>query len=281
MILNKEEMMSIGKTCAYTICKNEIQHIENWIKFTEGFDYRVLLDTGSTDGTYELLKHYPNVIIEQKIFDPWDFSIARNYNLDMIPDDVDIALSPDMDEWFSLNTLDVIQEINEEFPNWDCISIPRLDIYSRRVYVGPPHNIGSNKIHKLKYGEGYRYRWKSPIYEYLSFQPSGINEQEISTDKCFLIHNQQFSEVRPQLYTNMLIEQYKKDPTDTWCLWFLVNHYYIKHDLDNFIQTGSDFIRYEQNKTCSKYIEILSTLKNMYNSGVLSTEQQLKINGVI
>ena len=108
------------KTCAYTILKNEIKYIENWLHYTKDFDYRCLLDTGSTDGSWEILleaaKLDSNLIIEQKIFTPWNFSVARNYNLTMIPSDMDWCLSPDMDEHFSINVLDdmkTIKSINE------------------------------------------------------------------------------------------------------------------------------------------------------------------------
>lgn len=273
--------MTIGKSCAYTICKNEIRHIENWIHYTANFDYRVLLDTGSTDGTYELLKQYPNVIIEQKIFTPWNFSTARNYNLEMIPDDVDVALSPDMDEWFSVNILEVIDQVDIEHPNWDCISVPRLDIYSPEVYIGPPRFIGSNKIHKLKHGNQYRYRWQSPIYEHLAFQPHGVSEEEIATDRGFLIHNQHYSKTRSPLYVSMLIEQYEKEPTDTWCLWYLVNHYFKERDLDNFIITATDFLIYEPNKLCDRYREVKQALVSMFESGQLNEQQMDLIRQVI
>ena len=45
-------------TAAYTICKNEIKKIDQWLYYTKDFDYRVILDTGSTDGTYEAFKKY-------------------------------------------------------------------------------------------------------------------------------------------------------------------------------------------------------------------------------
>jgi len=42
------------KLCAYTICKNEIKHIDNWVNGLKNeVDYICVLDTGSTDGTVE------------------------------------------------------------------------------------------------------------------------------------------------------------------------------------------------------------------------------------
>ena len=44
------------KTAVYTICKNEINNVKRWLYYGSFYDYRVLLDTGSTDGTWELLQ---------------------------------------------------------------------------------------------------------------------------------------------------------------------------------------------------------------------------------
>ena len=70
-------------TAAYTICKNEIKKIDQWLYYTKDFDYRVILDTGSTDGTYEAFKKVPNIIIDQFIMskEEFRFDIPRNKNL--------------------------------------------------------------------------------------------------------------------------------------------------------------------------------------------------------
>jgi hypothetical protein len=92
-------------TAAYTICRNEINRVDRWIEYTKDFDYRVVLDCGSTDGTYETLKKVPKIIIDQYIVPPeeWRFDIPRNINLNMVPQSVEYCFSPDMDEWFSIN----------------------------------------------------------------------------------------------------------------------------------------------------------------------------------
>ena len=44
------------KICVYAICKNEKEWINRWIDNMSEADYIVVLDTGSTDGSYEMLK---------------------------------------------------------------------------------------------------------------------------------------------------------------------------------------------------------------------------------
>ena len=56
------------KTAAYTICKNEIKKLDQWLYYTKDFDYRVILDTGSTDGTFEALQKVPNIIFYGNVY---------------------------------------------------------------------------------------------------------------------------------------------------------------------------------------------------------------------
>lgn len=225
------------KTAAYTICKNEIKYVEKWLYYTKEFDYRVILDTGSTDGTYEEFKKADNIIVEQKTFTPWKFNIARNYNLSMIPKDVDWCLSPDLDEYFSINVLDEMEKTMKETPSVTNISCDRLDIYTKDVRVGPPNCLGTNKIHNRKY-----YHWVQPIYEHLfwSYEYNPELENEVYNDLIYLIHDQDFKKKeRPELYTKMLKQEFEENPTNCWTLWFLVNHYYKERDTKNFIDRKS------------------------------------------
>ena len=73
----------------YGICKNERQNIEKYLESFGEADYVCLLDTGSTDGTWEYLqeakKKYPNLIIDQKEITPWRFDRARNESMKLLP----------------------------------------------------------------------------------------------------------------------------------------------------------------------------------------------------
>lgn len=251
------------KTAVYTICKNEIKNVERWLHYGSFYDYRVLLDTGSTDGTWELLQKFANndknLIIEQKTFDPWDFSVARNYNLAMVPNDVEWCLSPDLDEFFTKNTLNELMAAYKAQPAMTNLSCDRIDVYSDVPRVGPPNYIPTNKIHKR-----HDYIWVQPIYEHLKWKHDSY-ENELYSSNIYLIHDQDFNnDIRSPFYVKMLIKEHKTNPTNIWCLWFLVNHYFKNKELENFIDTACDFITYHDNKLDVKYIEVLDTLKNIY-----------------
>jgi glycosyltransferase involved in cell wall biosynthesis len=85
------------KIAVYAIAKNEILHCERWAKATEGADYCIVADTGSTDGTQEKLKEL-GVTVHQIYVEPFRFDMARNASLALVPDDVDVCLQLDMDE---------------------------------------------------------------------------------------------------------------------------------------------------------------------------------------
>lgn len=95
-----------AKLCSYSICKNEKKFIDKWFENVSGADYICVLDTGSTDGTWERLQelqaqHPGKVIVKQEIITPWRFDVARNKSMELIPYDAEILISTDFDELFS------------------------------------------------------------------------------------------------------------------------------------------------------------------------------------
>ena len=262
--------MKHGKTAVYTILKNEKKYIEKWLYYAQPFDYRVLLDTGSTDGSWELLQEYaakdPNLIIEQKTFTPWRFDVARKYNMTMIPEEVVWCLSPDLDEYFSINTHDEMEKIISAVPHITNIACDRLDIYSRTVRVGPPNLLPTNKIHRR-----VDYTWSQPIYEHLSWIHKDRDECELYSDDIFLIHDQDFKKKeRSDLYIKMLEDEYQENPTNCWCLWYLLCHYQKSNQMEKYIVAGCDFVRHEPKKEGAWYLSTSNQLIDIYRNATIS-----------
>lgn len=258
------------KTAAYTICKNEIDKLDQWIYYTREFDYRVVLDTGSTDGTYEALKKVPNIILDQMIMEEFRFDIPRNHNLNMVPKDVDWCLSPDIDEYFSINVLEEIPVTIAEHPKATNISCTRLDIYSKKVFVGPPYSIGTNKIHRR-----YDYDWKQPIYEHLSYIGKG-QELEVFNDKIFLIHDQNINKPRSTLYMKLMKKEYLENPKNCWNNWFLANEYYIEKNIEGFVDVAISYCTYSKNRDFH-FKELFSALNQMKNAENIPVEIKQRI----
>ena len=60
--------------------KNEEKHIQNTLNTLKEFDEIIIFDTGSTDGTVETVKQFPNVKVFEGNF--VDFSTSRNQLFD-------------------------------------------------------------------------------------------------------------------------------------------------------------------------------------------------------
>jgi len=100
--LDWEKIQSTLKLAIYAICKNEKKFINKWLECFTAADYVCVLDTGSTDGTWEILqkktKKYNNLIIGQKEINPWRYDTARNESMTLIPKDTTIFFMMDLDE---------------------------------------------------------------------------------------------------------------------------------------------------------------------------------------
>lgn len=144
------------KIAVYTITKNEEQFIERWAKSCEEADYRLIVDTGSTDNTVKIAKENGCEVGSISI-KPWRFDDARNAAMAMLPDDVDWCVSLDADE--------VLQ------PGWRQYleALPETVTRPRYKYVWSWNHDGSeglvfyrDHIHRRN-----NYRWKHPVHEIL------------------------------------------------------------------------------------------------------------------
>ena len=85
------------KIITYAICKNEAQFPAPFMDSSAEADGVYVLDTGSTDGTPELLRTLGATVQVAKI-EPWRFDAARNASLAMLPEDADVCICLDLDE---------------------------------------------------------------------------------------------------------------------------------------------------------------------------------------
>lgn len=183
------------KICVYAISKNEEMFVERFCKSAADADLILIADTGSTDKTVELGRKYgaqvPHITIA-----PWRFDDARNAALAMIPKDIDVCVSLDLDE--------------ELQPGW------REEI--ERVWTE-----GTTRLrYKFDWGAGIAfyyekiharngYRWVHPCHEYPV--PYLIDEVYAQTDMLLVIHKPDPTKSRGQ-YLNLLEMSVKEDPND-------------------------------------------------------------------
>jgi glycosyltransferase involved in cell wall biosynthesis len=183
------------KIAVYAIAKNEEQFVERFCASAKDADLILIADTGSTDGTAAKARECGATVADICIT-PWRFDDARNAALALLPRDVDVCVSLDLDE--------------ELQPGW------REEI--ERVWTD-----GTTRLrYKFDWGAGiafyyekiharHGYRWVHPCHEYPV--PYLINERYAQSDMLMVIHKPDASKSRGQ-YLHLLAMSVKEDPID-------------------------------------------------------------------
>lgn len=143
------------KIAVYTIALNEEQFVERWYESAKDADYLMIADTGSTDRTVELAKSL-GITVHTISVKPWRFDDARNAALSLLPDDIDMCVSLDMDELLVEGWRDAVESINENTTR------PRYQYTWNFIGDNPGLQFGGDHIH-ARHG----YRWKHPVHEVL------------------------------------------------------------------------------------------------------------------
>jgi glycosyltransferase involved in cell wall biosynthesis len=128
------------KIAVYTIALNEEQFVERWYNSVKDADYLLIADTGSTDRTVEIAKSL-GINVYNISIKPWRFDVARNTALALLPDDIDMCVSLDMDEILSEGWREILEkttgnQITYVFDNFHKqYSMINNKIHSRHGYV--------------------------------------------------------------------------------------------------------------------------------------------------
>lgn len=151
--------MNKYKVCVYAICKNEAKYVDKWYESMKEADLIVVSDTGSTDNTVEKLMNY-NIQVNTIQVSPWRFDIARNLNMDVIPEDVDICVCTDLDEVFE--------------PGWRALlenawsdDTTRLRYHYTFGFFSDGKPIITYLYEKIHARKGFR--WIYPVHEILEY----------------------------------------------------------------------------------------------------------------
>jgi len=204
------------KIAVYTIAKNEAHHIRRWADSTQEADYRLILDTGSTDHTTTTAGIY-GVTHATQVFDPWRFDVARNHALSLLPDDIDLCIALDMDEILTPGWRQALETIpaNTTRPRYKYVWSWNNDGTEGLVY-------GGDKIH-ARHG----YRWKHAVHEIL--QPVDILEQQHWVTGLEIHHHPDPTKSRGQ-YFDLLKLAVKEEPYDDRNQFYLGREYFYHGD---------------------------------------------------
>ena len=267
-----------NKICIYAICKNERQFIDNWLKSMSEADSIVVLDTGSTDDTYEYFlsqrEKYPQLIVAQEIINPWRFDTARNASMKYIPEDCNILMSTDLDELLNPGWADTLRE------RW-IEGVHERGLY---LYTWSHLDDGSDgrvflydKIHSRNW------IWKAPVHEYL-YNIKEINENYYSMnilnlsdeDKVHLHHYPDNSKSRGS-YLSLLELREQENPNDYYGLIYLAREYMFYNMNDKAIDKLNYIINNLSNQgnnleiaSCHCFLGECYTQKENYQEAIFS-----------
>ena len=209
-----------NKVCVYAICKNELKFVDQFLNAAAEADYIVVLDTGSTDGTYEALKEDSRVTrVEQKVITPWRFDVARNESMKLIPDDANICVSVDFDEFYEPGWAEILREKWDD--NKHCIAHYRY-AWSHDEQGNPIKVFTYEKIHGRT-----GWVWAYPVHETLtpvgfSIDPSKI--LNLLSDNVYLHHFPDREKSRNS-YLPLVELRAQENPDDIQTLIHLVHEY--------------------------------------------------------
>ncbi|RUV39988.1 MAG: glycosyltransferase [Mesorhizobium sp.] len=197
------------KIAVYTIALNEAAHVERWANSAVGADYRIVADTGSTDDTVSRLIN-AGVTVHRIAVRPWRFDDARNAALALIPADVDVCCTMDMDRFLE--------------PGWR----PKLEaawrpettaLYCQTIYrasVDDPRPLRQWATKNFHHRWGYRF--KRPVHEALVF--TGEREVVTTSNDLVMFEVQDLAKPTRSSYLPLMEVAYKEDPDDAqMCFW--------------------------------------------------------------
>ena len=180
------------KIIVYTIMKNELKNIDPWLENIKDADGIYVLDTGSTDGSYEkmlsLQETYPQLHLDRKVYSEFKFDEARNDNLAMVPNDSDIICwTIDLDERFCENWYEKTKNTAEQYP----------DFYKLTYWYACRHDELGNVIDKHIYDKCHQRlgaKWSRPIHEVLDYDNDLYSGEYIIDNSEIIVHHYQNEE---------------------------------------------------------------------------------------
>lgn len=226
---NGENKMNIT---LYAICKNEEKNVEKFIETSKKFSHTVVVDTGSTDKTVELLKEAGIDVYEHpQSREEFDFSKARNQALSYVK--TDWAFSLDFNEGVDEFFPEGLAVISEEFTSFN---------HERYDKEGEDEPVRSNEVH-TRFHRTQNYKWVHAIHEMPVFVPTEDYPKEISVDTTIKITKEINRTVDKQLfYLSICEREYEKNSNEWYYVWFIYNHYFSVKNFQKTLEYGQEFL---------------------------------------
>lgn len=213
----------------YAICKNEAAFAARWMASMREADTVCVTDTGSTDGTAELLRRAGAQVFEETV-SPWRFDAARNRSLAYLPADVDICVCTDLDEVFTAGWRARLEAA------WIPGTTRARYLYnwSHKADGSPAVQFVYGKIHARR-----GYRWFCPVHEYLTCD--GAAERAVFVPGLVLEHYPDPAKPRTS-YLPLLERAVRDEPQNERMRYYLGREYLYARRWDACIASLRGFL---------------------------------------
>lgn len=212
--------------CLNMIVKNESKVIERCLaSVKEIVDYWVIVDTGSKDGTQDIIKEFMRDIPGELHERPWvDFGHNRQEALLLAKDKGDYLLFMDADERLDFSA------------SFDKKSLDK-DFYFVTVKGSEPTSLAYQRFFMIN--SHLDWAWKDILHEYLVIPPSAKSSMELTTVTC-ITDSDGFRSQDPDKYlkdAEVLKKALEKDPGNSRYLFYLAQSYHNAKQYELAIQT--------------------------------------------
>ena len=216
----------------YTICRNESKFVRKWLDSMycggKGADKAYVLDTGSEDNTVQLFADCIKDLgipedwlkFETTTYEKFRFDIARNDNLNMIPDgdNLDALVQVDLDETMIEDFWTDVRNAIAEHPNFKKIHY--LYAWNHDTNGNPKRVFWYDKVHPAKY-----VHWIHPVHEILLVDdPSREGVFRLDENKIYLHHWADGTKSR-KFYLDLLELRSEEAPDDIYGLFYLMREH--------------------------------------------------------
>ena len=184
------------RICVYTIALNEIANVESFVASCRDADLILVADTGSTDGTPERLAEL-GATVHRITQIPWRFDHARNQSLDLIPNDIDLCISIDLDERLEPGWRELIEQ------HWT----PSVNRIKYDYQWSETSRFLASKIHSRQ-----GYRWQYPCHEVLTWTGT-TPDQNVTIEELRVTHHADNTKPRTS-YLGLLKLGRDEEPND-------------------------------------------------------------------
>jgi tetratricopeptide (TPR) repeat protein len=213
------------KIAVYTISKNEAKNVAAFMESCREADQVVVTDTGSSDGTPDLLRQH-GAVVHAITVKPWRFDTARTTSLNLVPADVNVCIKLDLDERLQPGWRQEIERV------WQA-DTTRLRYWYTWSWLSPgvPDVQFRNDMIHARAG----YLWRYPTHEVLfATGPEKMVESNLE------IH--QFADPKPRPNDLPLLELAVQENRCPRTLFYLGREYFFRKMWDKCTETLRSYL---------------------------------------